>query len=237
MRMKTLLVFLIFFTVLCSCSVVQKNYKDSFADGYYRSKIFNDEQTRVYVENKGDSILVYSLTDDNILNSKLRKVVAFTAEEQLNLDMNKLMFKHMSGDLDFLTVLSKYRFAKDNMPGQMNTNLNGAVYLGFRNDIYHLKYPKTPLNQYQRRITHYGFSVGFFTGFGGTPMNQWVTNDHIISEYDGVTWINGFGAILGIDRASVGLTLGWDHLLDSNKDYWIYQGEPWIGIAITLHIN
>jgi len=235
--MKTLLISLVLITALCSCSVVQKNYKHSFADGYYRSRIFNDEQTKVYVENKDDSILVYSLTDDNMLNANLRKVVSFTTEEQSNMTMNKLMFKHLSMDLDFLTVLSKYRFETDNMPGQMNTNLNGAVYLGVRNDIYHLKYPKTPLNTYQRRLTHYGFSVGYFSGFGGTPMNQWVTNDHITSEYDGVTWINGFAAIMGIDRGSVGLTLGWDYLLDSNRDYWIYQGKPWIGLAIALNIN
>lgn len=235
--MKTYLISLLLVTTLCSCSVVQKNPKHLFADGYYRSKIFNEEQSKVYVENKGDSIMVYSLTDNKTLNSKLRKVVSFSPEEQINQDMNKLTFKHMSGDLDFLTILSKYRFAKDDMPGQMNTNLNGALYLGLRNDIYQLKYPKTPLNKYQRRVTHYGFSVGFFTGFGGTPMNQWVTNDHITSEYDGVTWVNGFGVILGIDRASFGITLGWDHLLDNNKDYWIYQGEPWIGIAITLSFN
>jgi len=56
-------------------------------------------------------------------------------------------------------------------------------------------------------------------------------------EYDGVTWINGFAGIIGIDRASFGLTLGWDNLLDINKQYWTYQGKPWIGMAITLSIN
>jgi hypothetical protein len=235
--MKTHLILLVSFTVLCSCSVVQKSYKHSFADGYYRSRIFNEDQTKVYVENKDDSILVYSLTNDNQLNPNLRKVVTFDTEEQSNMAMNKLVFKHLSADLDFLTVLTKYRFANGDLPGQMNTNLNGAVFIGLRNDIYHMKYPKTPLNTYQRRITHYGFSVGFFSGFGGTPVNQWVTNDNVMSEYDGVTWINGFAGIIGIDRASFGLTLGWDNLLDTNKQYWIYQGKPWIGLAITLNIN
>jgi hypothetical protein len=225
------------FTILCSCSVVQKDYKHSFADGYYRSRIFNEEQTKVYVANKDDSILVYSLTNDNQVNPNLRKVVTFDTEEQTNMVMNKLVFKHLSTDLDFLTVLTKYRFATGDMPGQMNTNLNGAAYIGLRNDIYQMKYPRTPLHTYQRRITHYGFSLGFFSGFGGTPVNQWVTNDNVTSEYDGVTWINGFAGIIGIDRASFGLTLGWDNLLDSNKQYWIYQGKPWIGLAITLNIN
>jgi hypothetical protein len=42
---------------------------------------------------------------------------------------------------------------------------------------------------------------------------------------------------MGVNNASLGLLIGWDHLLDNNKEYWIYQGKPWFGIALGISLN
>lgn len=223
--------------LLNSCGIVQKDYKYSFADGYYRSKIFNEDQTRVYIENESDSILIYSLSADNKVSNSLRKVVSLMPQEKSNLNMNSLVFNHFSMDLDILTILSKYRPTTVGLPGQINSNLNGSVYLGLRNDVYKLNYPKTPLNTYKKQLKHYGFSAGFFTGIGGTTLNPAVTENHISYEYDGAVWSKGLAGIIGINNASLGILIGWDHLLDRNKDFWIYKGKPWYGIALGLNLN
>lgn len=237
MKMKRSLIFTLLATILLSSCGTVKNYKYSFADGYYRSKIFNEENKKVYIENTGDSILVYAVNADNRVSGDLKKVVSLMPQENTNLNMNSLVFNHYSIDMDLLTVLSKYRPATGSMPGQVNSNLNGSVYLGVRKDIYKLDYPKTPLNTYKRQIKHYGFSAGIFTGFGGTSMNPGSTENQISYDYDGPVWSIGFAAIVGVNNASIGLLIGWDHLLDSNKQYWIYQGKPWMGIAIGISLN
>lgn len=237
MKIKQAFLFTSLATILlCSCGTV-KNYKNSFADGYYRSKIFQEENTKVYVENTGDSILIYSVNPDNRVSNDLKKVVSFMPQENSNLNMNVLIFNHYSIDLDFITVLSKYRPESGTMPGQVNSNFNGSVYMGIRKDIYQLKYPKTPLNTYKRQIKHYGFSAGFFTGLGGASVNSGSTDNQVNNDYDGPIWSKGFATILGVNNASIGVLIGLDHLLDSNKGYWIYQGKPWFGIALGISLN
>jgi hypothetical protein len=151
--------------------------------------------------------------------------------------INQHNFRQTSFDIDFLTIPFKYRPVSNSLPAQFNTNLNGAVYIGFRNDIYRLWYKKTPLNNYIRQTTHYGFSVGLFSGFGGTAMNPWVTDDQISSEYDGLVWLKGIAGILGVNNFTIGLALGWDNLLDKNNKVWIYQSKPWLGLAFGLNLN
>ncbi len=109
--------------------------------------------------------------------------------------------------------------------------------MGYRTDTYVLHYKDSPLGISKRNITHFGFSFGGYMGMGGTAMNPWVTNDQIALEYDGVVWTKGLAGIIALNNFTTGLALGWDHLLDKNKKYWIYQGKPWIGFVFGLNLN
>lgn len=146
-------------------------------------------------------------------------------------------FGRASFDIDFLTIPFKYRPARSGVPNQLNTNLNGTVYLGHRNDIYRLSFKKRPIHNFQREIRHYGISYGVFTGFGGTAVNSSVTNNQILSQYDGLVWAKGIAGIIGINNFTIGLAMGFDNLLDKNKQVWIYQGKPWLGLAFGLNLN
>ncbi|MEO5893605.1 MAG: hypothetical protein ABIQ31_25345 [Ferruginibacter sp.] len=141
-------------------------------------------------------------------------------------------------DIDFLTLPFKYRPAQQNLPKQFNTMLNGAVYLGFRNDIFKLRYEKSPVRKFERETNHYGFSYGLFTGLGGTVMNPSTTNSHIAYEYDGVVWTKGFAGIIAVNNFTVGLALGKDNLLDHNHKWWGFQQKPWwLALALGLNLN
>ena len=68
-------------------------------------------------------------------------------------------------------------------------------------------------------------------------MNPWVTNNQIVTEYDGVVWSKGVAGIIAINNFTIGLAIGFDDLLDNNKKYWIYQAKPWVGFAFGLNLN
>jgi hypothetical protein len=221
-----------------SCALLRQNPKYEFADGRYKTNLFEDKVATVYVHNAGDSISVFPLRKANkgfIIDTSVRKPVVFTAAFS---DKFRLpVFRQNSFDVDFLTIPFKYRFPVEGFPRQLNANLNGAVYLGYRSDIYALHYPPTLLGRSERQTHHLGFSFGVFTGLGNTAMNPWVTNDRITLEYDGVVWSKGVASIIGLNNFTTGLAIGWDHLLERNKVFWIYQGKPWIGFVFGLNLN
>ena len=219
------------------CGVIRDTPKYSFADGYYRSKIFNQKLAKVYVNNTEDSVVVYHHSDNNDSVSEVNGLKISFPLIKSGSSIPTYNFRQSSFDVDFLTIPFKYRPLSKMLPPQFNTNLNGVIYIGYRNDMYRIKYKKTPVKTFVRQTNHYGFSFGLFSGFGGTAMNTWVTNNQISSEYDGVVWSKGVAAIIGIDNFSIGLALGIDDLLESNRKYWIYQNKPWFGLAFGLNLN
>jgi hypothetical protein len=222
--------------IFSGCGVIRDTPKYSFADGYYRSRVFEKKLSRVYVDNNEDSVIVYKVKGKADFDEVSGQKLAYP-QLKSGTAVPANSFRQASFDLDFLTIPFKYRPETDSMPQQFNTTLNGVLYLGYRNDIFRIRYKKTPIKTFTRRTTHYGFSVGLFTGVGGTAMNPWVTNYKIGSEYDGVVWNKGAAAIIGIDNFSIGLTAGFDNLLDKNKQHWIYEGKPWFGLAFGLNLN
>jgi hypothetical protein len=109
--------------------------------------------------------------------------------------------------------------------------------VGYRLDNYSVDYKPKILKTAERDITHYGFSLGIFSGFGSTFMSPTTTNNILNQEYDGVVWNKGIAGIIAIDRFTLGLALGTDHLLDKNKSIWIYQGKAWLGLVFGLNLN
>lgn len=224
---------------LIRCGTILNTPKYSFSDGYYSTTLLQQHKSKVYVDNEQDSIKIYPVitkTKPYAIDSVSGNRKQFPQNYSI-LHIPQHAFTQSSFDIDFLTIPFKVRPNEKSLPAQFNTNLNGAVYMGYRNDIYRLRYKKIPLKGYERQTNHYGISVGIFGGLGGTAMNQWVTEYQITEEYDGVVWSKGIAGIIGIDNFTLGLALGWDHLLDKNKKFWIYQGKPWLGLAFGLNLN
>jgi hypothetical protein len=219
--------------------MLRESSKYQFTDGKYSSKVIGKGVQQVYVEYEEEKIHVYPLKKAGhqyLIDRSNYKPLSFGRSEINSINVRP-SFRQTSFDIDFLTIPFKYRFPAKGFPRQFNTNLNGGVYLGYRSDIYVLHYATNPLGISSRNTTHVGFSFGGFTGLGGTAMNPWVTNDQIAIEYDGVVWTKGVAGIIGLNNFSTGLAVGWDHLLDRNKKFWIYQGKPWVGFVFGLNLN
>lgn len=226
-------------TGLSACSTLLNTPKYQFTDGYYTARISGGPNRKVYVDTEEEFIKVYPVKKTgNRYRVDTTTSTFISFESRLKEGAHKeLSFRQSGFDVDFLSILFKYRPSMQGIPNQFTTHLNGAVYLGFRTDVYLLDFMADPLGKSKRQSNHYGFSFGLITGAGATAMNPWVTKDRIAIEYDGVVWTKGIAGILGLNKFTVGVAAGWDDLLDPNKRYWIYQHKPWFGVAFGLNLN
>ncbi|MDQ3393322.1 MAG: hypothetical protein M3512_04320 [Bacteroidota bacterium] len=225
--------------ILSGCGRWVNTSKYSFEDGIYYSKVFQDKKTKVYVDNEEDTLVIHPVKKHE------RRYVADTLENKpILLPQNKSLskipsssFRQNSFDIDFLTILVKVRPPGGNLPTQLNSNINGAAYAGYRADIYNISYKDTPLHFYNRKTNHFGFSLGGFFGIGATNINPYNTNNQVNDEYDGFIITKGVAGVLGLDNFNIGLVIGFDTLQGKDKNHWIYQQKPWIGIALGLNLN
>lgn len=235
--MKKIL-FLFFLSVMMSsCGILNKNAKEGLSDGIYKSKS-KIESKVVYVDVEDEAIHVYPVFNINnrfILDSVQSKRTFLL--EHNNFTEEVFTLKQNNFDIDFLTIPFKLRFAEKELPAQLKTELSGAIYFGYRTDIFKINYTENPLGKKQRETNHFAYSFGFFTGFGNTEISPTTTNKLVENEYEGVVWNKGIAVTVGVNRFTVGLAFGLDNLLDGNKNYWIYENRPWIGLSFGLNLN
>lgn len=235
--MKQILYLLFIAALLPACSFF-KGPKYQLADGYYRTKLFSSDSQKVYVLNiPNDTLEVIAVKKSGkefVNNTGMKR---FSYPSTTTKPIKRTRFVKGTVDVDLLTIPFKLRPAVSGFPRQFTTSLNGALYLGYRTDNYSLFYKKTPMGVYRRTISHFGFSGGIFGGLGSTQMNPWVTNYNINIEYEGLVFSKGIAAIVGIENYTIGICLGFDSLLDSNRKYWYFQQKPWVGLGFGVNIN
>jgi hypothetical protein len=220
---------------ISSCAIFKPSPKTAFVNGIYKQST-HDTTQKVYVEIDDDSLYIYTYGDNKELTNISRPDQVLPYEAHVPME-HKTSFTKSSYDVDFITIPLKYRFARKQVAPQLNANLNGAIYLGYRTDKYAVRYINNPLKKSLRNITHFGFSIGVYTGLGNTFMSPTNTDNQIDQEYDGLVWTKGVAGIIAINNFTVGLTLGFDNLLDKNRKVWIYESQPYLGFAVGLNLN
>lgn len=222
--------------LLISCGPIRESSKYQFTEGFYKIKSAGKKE-REYVLTGTDTIKVFSIEalTRNVVDTTRYSQIIFPPMKPAG--FNKTSFARNTLDLDVLTVLFKYRPATENFPPQFNATFNGAVYLGYRTDVYQLQYHKTPLHLFKREINHYGYSAGIFTGFGTARIDEYVTHNAIAIQYDGLVNLSGIAFIAALNKLTAGITFGIDHLLDKNHSVWVNNGKIWIGLSVGLNLN
>jgi hypothetical protein len=230
---------IVFGAFISSCSVFKDKPSYEITEGRHVLTKGHQVYRNVYVVEEEDALKVYPLRkkdDQYIIDTLEQKPLLFNSSG-FGYTGKPLTLRKTSLDIDFLTIPFKYRFPEKGFPRQFNASLNGGVYFGYRTDVYRLSYVTNLLGRRERKESHLGFSFGGYSGIGGTTMNPSVTNNNVNIEYDGVVWTNGLVTIMGVNRFTVGLALGWDGLMDKNRKYWIYQKQPWLGFVVGLNLN
>ena len=220
------------------CHPLKDSTKYQFSEGYYKTRLNHKRTKKVYVVPEDDSIKIYSLKRIGMgLDTTQALKIAFPLHEKPKTFEN-YYFKKGSFDFDVLNVLFKFRPGVQGFPPQFNNNiLNLAFYVGRRKDFYELKYKLNPLGVYTRSLHHFGYSAGFFSGVGGTRIDEFVTLGRSNIQYDGVVNLSGLALIMAVDKVNFGITAGMDHLLDKHSSAWIYQGRMWLGLSIGFNLN
>lgn len=218
------------------CSAIKKTSANQMETGIYKVSI--QKNNHFYAIVGEDNITLHPVVKTKqgwLANTDTASAIHLLAVNPVS--KQSTTFTTRSFDFDVLTILFKYRPYISGFPKQLNTNFNGAGYLGHRSDLYILSYDKNPLNFYKKRISHFGYSVGFFGGLGATAINPFVTNNQELSEYDGVVITKGIAGLIGIGNLTFGAAIGLDHLMDKNHKACIYQAKPWTGFTVGLNLN
>ncbi len=220
------------------CAVLDNNSaKYGFSEGYYYSKLNKSKPEKYYVVTGSDSIKVYPSSIAKQIADTVKSITLLFPPHEKPSQFSDYIFTTKSFDLDVLTILFKYRPAVAGFPNQLNANFNGAVYAGYRKDIYKLSYTQSPLHIQNRSISHKGYSAGVFAGIGTARIDEYVTLNRINYEYDGFVLTSGGAIILGFNKLNFGFLGGIDYLTDKNRHVWVNQTKPWIGISIGLNLN
>lgn len=123
-------------------------------------------------------------------------------------------------DINIMTIPFKIRPAVKGFPLQLNTSFSTALYLGKRKDRLKM-----------------GYGYGILLGMGAVAMNPYVTRQKITDEYDGFVTSAGLAGLYDTKGFNLGLAMGFDHLMDSNRENWIYQHKIWLGLFFGIHLN
>jgi hypothetical protein len=218
------------------CAPFDKIYSHEFSSGYFKLKSPGTTPEKVYLTRTEDSLTVYSLIPDNkpkmpdISRSKGIRISSVIPGSY----MYNSTFVKTSLDVDLSTVLIKFRPAVANVQPQLTANVNGVIYAGFRKDFFRIKTSYSTLNVASTFVRHTGFDCGFFAGIGTSFINPTVTQNKTVQEYDGIVFQKGFSVFGTFENMSVGLAIGFDNLLDDNKNIWIYNNRPWIGLVLGI---
>jgi len=237
MRSLSLYVLLIFFVMLHSqCASFKESPKYRFSDGLYKVR-HGGQKEKAYITTNETDLKMYSRDKNRVIDTSRFQQLDLTGTER-NGTPEDYLFSKTSFDIDLLNLPAKYRAKIGDMPPQLDAGLfNGAVYFGQRIDIYHFKRAENRIGNAHATLNHYSFSMGGFAGLGTTPMSQYVTRPLVDIEYSGIVFPAGITTLFTVNRLTFGVAGGVDHLLDQNKKNWIYQGKPWLGLAIGIHLN
>ena len=207
--------------LLSSCSYRASLHKYELQDGDYTYREGSGPAQKVYIAVKEDEDTIMVFNNGSPVN-------AATGTDQ--------MFRKGTFDFDVLTIPFKYRPSSMGFPRQLTAEANGNIFLGWRVDRFKIIHKQTPIGLKKYQV-HKGISFGAFGGMGAATITQWTTNYQTQDEYTGFILTRGLAILVGVNSLTFGLGLGWDYLTDRDKNIWIYQNRPWLGLTIGINLN
>ena len=231
--MKLVLWLVTIFVSLSGCLPSKENPKYLFSSGSYKVHLAKQNR-KAYLEIGEGRIKAFEW-DRGKFDTTRYSWIALT---DTNMGVpRRYNFIKYSFDLDVISIPLKFRPALSNFPAQLNTTVNGGVFIGRRADIYRLSHRRNELGRYSSSLQHFGFSLGLFTGIGSAVMNPSVTENGILTEYDALVVPVGLNASVGVNNVTFGAALGIDQMLSRDRNLWIYRNRPWVGLTLGLNLN
>jgi len=219
--------------LVVSCGVVERSSRHEFQSGSYLMRAQGVAQERVYLDLTPEQIQIYP--SDMVIPALPKLSIPLQGTDSLCL--YPFSFSRVSMDIDITTLPFKFRFPQNGLPAQLNTEFNGALYAGRRYDRYYIRSSRNMLGQCAYEVVNRGFDFGVFAGIGSTTINPFTTRGAVSDEYFAPHLQGGAAFFLESHVASFGLAMGWDRLLTSDRNRWIYTRKPWLGFIIGMALN
>jgi hypothetical protein len=232
LRLTVLLSIILDVILFSACSILEKSSQHGFSNGYYKFKSNNVLAGKVYV-NVDEAELEVFKEDNNKLENLPYHIYMKNADSL----KESVRFTRKSLDIDLTTILLKYRPSVNDLPAQMITDFNMAMYAGWRHDTYLLRKSRDPLGKNKPEIIGRGYDFGIFAGPGTTAVNAFSTGNHVENEYNGMIIQYGVAGFLESKVASFGIAAGYDYLVSPDRKVWIYNQKPWFGLIIGIALN
>lgn len=212
---------IVLIVILCSCGAVSSITNDKLTGDW---KLKGDKVT---VIDLGSEVEIYTPDSCLLIQQKItseKKPYNFSLSSQ-------------SLDIDFIYMPLKFRPQTSQVPAQLNTNLNGQLYVGWRIDKVKFEYNRLVKNDWYLDRKKFAFSSGIILGGGGTFISPTTTLQNYGGEYDGLVCTLGIATIFDYNNLTFGGTVAIDYLTNPHSNIWIYQRKPYIGLVIGLNIN
>ena len=219
---------------LTSCSVIDNASRHGFYSDYYELISGKNKVEKVYLDVGDAEINAYRVTENRLDDSAMISVSFPLVDSLYHFPMT---FRRKSIDIDLTAVLLKCRLPVDNHPAQMITDFNAALYAGWRTDNFRIRKEMDPIGRSRDEIIHRGYDFGLFAGTGATVIGPFSTNNIVTDEYNGMIIEFGLAGFLETNFASFGIAAGFDYLLSDDRNSWIYNKKPWIGLIVGIALN
>jgi len=220
---------------LTSCNTLEKVSPHGLNSGYYKFKSDSVNNQNVYLDVTDEKIDVYHHIKHQPDKTHFLTIPFNTKTDSLIL--KPMVFKKQSLDIDITSIILKYRPSVYGLPAQLTTDLNMALYAGWRYDFYHIMSKKDPLGRNYQKIIDRGFDFGVFAGSGATLISPYTTQNQRTDEYSAMIIQTGIAGFIESNLASFGLAIGYDYLLNPDRKIWIYNNKPWIGFMVGIALN
>ena len=221
--------------VLASCNTLEKASLHGLNSGYYKLKFDTIRAQSVYLDVTDDKIDLYHHIKHQPDKKQFLTIPLNKTTDSLI--FNRMVFKKQSLDVDITSILLKYRPSVYGLPAQLTTDLNMALYVGWRHDYFHLIGKKDPLDRSYAKVSNRGFDIGVFAGPGATLISPFTTQNKKSDEYSGMIIQTGIAGFIESNVASFGLAIGYDYLLNPDRKIWIYNNKPWVGFVVGIALN
>ena len=228
-RLSSIAFYVILAILLGSCKVFERASVHGLNNGTYKLN-----RIHVYVEVTDSAVTVYPMQNGKINRTGSNSLFFISSDSA---HCQKTVLKKQGLDIDMTSVLMKYRPSVSGLPAQLSTDLNLALYAGWRRDRFTLETTTSPVGKNRCEISNRGYDVGFFAGPGATLISPFTTRGTRTDEYNGMVIQAGLAGFLETNVASFGLAVGFDHLLSSDRNVWIYNRKPWLGFVVGVALN
>ena len=161
--------------------------------------------------NKKEIARAYTFNDTVYL---VKNGTTNTFSDYLGSLQQKEIFIRHSFDIDAFTTPFKFRPGIDDVPPQLNSTLNGAVYLGYRSDHFVFR-NKNVMSAVEKKFSQkIGYGIGGFFGLSAALLNPRVLRNAIDYEYDGFVLEYGSAILISYGNFNTGIAIGADALID-----------------------